>query len=113
MTVSPMNRLAAHVFFGWILVTAAFTILVLLVIPIVEFPALLLIAIVARMFGDPEFPNRIQDFIYSVMYRPDVLGAIFLMIGFFVLRAMLLRAIGKEFGGKVLVLQDAPVLPPQ
>jgi len=107
-----MNSLTAHIWSRCILGTAALTILVPLVIPIIEFPVMLLVAIVARMFGRPDAPNKIHDFIYSVIYWPEALGLVFIVIGFFVLRFLIAQAIGKEFGGKVLVLQDAHALSP-
>ena len=108
-----MNSLTVHVYWRWILGTAALTILVPFLIPIVEFPLMLLVAIVARMFGAPDVPNSMHDFIYTVIYRSEALGLVSIAIGFFVLRSLLSRAIGKEFGGKVLVLHDAPAPSPQ
>jgi len=113
MPVSPISSLTAHVHLRWMLGTAALTILVPFVIPIIEFPLLLLVAIVSRMFGMPELPNKIHDFIYMVIYRPEALGVVFVLIGLFVLRFLLSQAIGKAFGGKVLVFQDAPAPAPQ
>ena len=113
MAVSPINSLTAHIFLRWVLVTIAFTVLVPLLIPIVEFPIMLLVAIVARMFDAPDVPSRIHDVVYSAIYRQEAFLVSLVVIGFFVLHSTLSRAIGKEFGGKVLLLQDAPVPPPQ
>jgi hypothetical protein len=113
MALSAINSLSAHVHLRWVLGTAALTILVPLVIPIFEFPSMLLVAIVSRMFGMPELPNKIHDFIYTMIYRPEALGVVFVLIGFFVLRFLLSQAIGKTFGGKVLTLQDVPAPLPE
>ena len=106
--LQEMYRLTWYIYWRWLLAALAFTILVPLAIPVVEFPAMLLIAIISRMFGMPDLANSVHNAVYAVIYRAEVLGPIFFAIGFFVLRAVLSRAIGRELDGKVLVLQDAP-----
>ena len=106
--LQEMYKLTWFIYWRWLLAALAFTVLVPLAIPVVEFPAMLLIAIISRMFGMPDLANSVHEAVYAVIYRTAVLGPIFFAVGFFVLRAMLSRAIGRELDGKVLLLQDAP-----
>lgn len=108
MSGKAMYRLTWYLYWRWILAALAFTILVPLVVVVVEFPLMLLVAIVSRGFGYPEFATNLTAAINGVVTRPELYGPIFLAVGFFVLRAMLSKAMSSRFDGKVLVLQDAP-----
>jgi hypothetical protein len=103
-----MYSLTWYIYWRWILAALAFTILVPLVILVFEFPLMLLVAIISRMFGYPEFASSVLGVVNALIFRPEVLGSVFFAVGFFVLRAMLSKAIGAKLDGKVLVLQDAP-----
>jgi hypothetical protein len=107
MSNTKMYKLTWYIYWRWILGASAFAVLVPLAIPIVEFPLMLLIGIVSRIFGMPELAPSILEVVNAWTFRPEVLGPVSFAIGFFVLRAMLSRVIGKELDGKVLVLQDA------
>jgi hypothetical protein len=107
MSNEKMYKLTWYIYWRWVLGALAFAILVPLAIPIVEFPLMLLIGIVSRIFGMSELAPSILEIVNAWIFRPEVLGLISFVIGFFVLRAMLSRVIGKELNGKVLILQDA------
>jgi hypothetical protein len=102
-----MYKLAWHIYWRWILAALAFTVLVPLAILVAEFPLMLLVAIVSRMFGYPEFASAATATVNAMIFRPEVLMSVFFAVGFLALRSVLKRAIGVKFDGKVLVLQDA------
>jgi hypothetical protein len=103
-----MYKLAWHIYWRWILAALAFTILVPLAILVVEFPLMLFVAIVSRILGYPEFATTATAVVNAMVFQPVVLAPVFFAVGFLALRSMLKRAIGVEFDGKVLMLQDAP-----
>jgi len=111
MSDAGMNRLTWFVYWRWIVIAAAFSALSLIAIPVVEFPLLLLVAIVSRILGHPEFAGSLHDMIYRLIYQPVVIFPIFCAISFFVLKAVLRKAMNEGFDGKVLALQDAPAAP--
>ncbi|UWU80947.1 hypothetical protein N2603_21505 [Bradyrhizobium huanghuaihaiense] len=102
-----MYKLTWHIYWRWILAALAFTVLIPLAVMVVEFPLMLLVAILSRMLGYPEFAAAATAVVNAMIFQPVVLVPVFFAVGFLVLRSMLQRAIGVEFGGKVLVLQDA------
>ncbi|MDA9500400.1 hypothetical protein [Bradyrhizobium sp. CCBAU 11357] len=102
-----MHKLTWYIYWRWILATLAFTILVPLAFVVVEFPLMLLVAIVSRLLGYPEFAATASTVVNAMIFQPLVLNLVFLAVGFLVLRSMLKRAIGVEMDGKVLALQDA------
>jgi len=111
MSDTGMYRLTWFIYWRWIVIAAAFSVLLLVAIPVVEFPLLLLVAIVSRILSHPEFAGSLHDMIYRLIYQPVVIFPIFCAISFFVLKAVLRKAMDKGFDGKVLALQDAPAAP--
>jgi len=101
-----MYKLTWYIYWRWILAAWAFTVLVPLAFMVVEFPLMLLVAIVSRMLGYPEFATTASIFVNAMIFQPVVLGLVFSAVGFLVLQSMLKRAIGVELDGKVLVFQD-------
>ncbi|PDT87581.1 hypothetical protein CO669_23980 [Bradyrhizobium sp. Y36] len=101
-----MYKLTWYIYWRWILAALAFTVLIPLAFMVVEFPLMLLLAIVSRMLGYPEFATTASAVVNAMIFQPLVLDLVFLAVGFLVLRSMLKRAIGVELDGKVLVLQD-------
>ncbi|MBR1168827.1 hypothetical protein ACNJYD_18255 [Bradyrhizobium sp. DASA03005] len=102
-----MYKLTWHIYWRWILAALAFTAAIPLVVMVVEFPVMLLVAILSRMLGYPEFAATATTVVNAMIFQPVVLAGLFFAVGFLALRSMLKRAIGVEFDGKVLVLQDA------
>jgi hypothetical protein len=111
MSNAEMYRLTWFIYWRWIVIGAAFSALLLVAFPVVEFPLLLLVAIVSRIFGYPEFAGSLHDIIYRLIYQPVVVFPIFCAVSFFVLKAVLRKAMEQGFDRKVLVLQDAPSPP--
>jgi len=112
MSDAGLNRLTWFVYWRWIVIAAAFSVLVLLAIPVVEFPLMLLVAIISRILGYPEFAGSLHDIIYRLIYQPVVIFPMFWAVSFFVLKAVFRKAMNEGFDGKVLALQDAPAKPP-
>jgi hypothetical protein len=112
MSDTSVNRLTWFVYWRWIVIAAAFSVLLLIAIPVVEFPLLLLVAIISRILGYPEFAGSLHGTIYRLAYHPVVIFPMFCAISFFVLKAVLRKAMNEGFDGKVLALKDAPAQPP-
>ena len=102
-----MYRLTWFIYWRSVLGAVAFAILCPLLLYIVEFPIMLLVAIVSRLLGNPWLAGTISGYVNQWISTAWIYIPITAGIFFFVLRAVLRQAIGKKLGGKVLLIQDA------